>query len=324
MERRLIFGTATALALLFAGCMGGAPTGTAQGLVDDARDAAGERVDDPTLVRVTGLEPFRHEVEEHGEEREEFWLHLDDDNADGQAPGWLYTFRDGTTLYRVAVYASGEVLGEALEADPDEREPDEPGTPLQGWEVDTDEVAETLADHPDWPAPRENDTVRWSLSMREGEPVWRVSNDDGLVIISSDERRAFVHAGNGTVLAVEERERGFRAPEEEPRRESDVEESSGTVSPSDDVEASIEVEGPGRVEAVLEAEASELGEGGGSVTFELLRDEEVERSTTLEESGSATRKLTVENARPGEWTARASTSDDVRDVTVVVRGNWTE
>lgn len=314
---------ASALALLLAGCIGGAPTGTAQGLLDDARDAAGERVDDPALVRVTGLEPFRHEVEEHGGEREEFWLHLDDDNADGQAPGWLYTFRDGTTLYRVAVYASGEVLGEALEADPEEREPDEPGTPIQGWEVDTDEVAQALADHPDWPEPRENDTVRWSLSMSDGEPLWRVSNDEGL-FFSSNERRALVHAGNGTVLAVEERDRGFGAPDDEPRREFDEDRASGTVTPSDDVEASIEVEGPGRVAAVLEAEASGLGAGAGSVTFELLRDEEVERSTTLEESGSATRNLTVENAGPGDWTARASTSDDVRDVTVVVRGNWTE
>lgn len=303
--------------------MGGAPTGTAQGLLDDARDAAGERVDDPALVRVTGLEPFRHQVEEQAEGRDEFWLHLDDDNADGQAPGWLYTFRDGTTRYRVAVYASGEVLGEALEASADGRETDEPGAPLQGWEVDTDEVAETLAGHPDWPAPRENDTVRWSLSMSDGEPIWRVSNDEG-VIFSSDRRTAVVHAGNGTVLAVEERDRGFGTPEEEPRREYDEDRASGTVSPSDDVEAAIQVEGPGRVAAVLEADASELGAGGGSVTFELLRDEEVERSTTLEESGSATRNLTVENAGPGEWTARASSGDDVRDVTVTVRGNWTE
>lgn len=159
--------------------------------------------------------------------------------------------------------------------------------------------------------------------MRDGEPVWRVSQTEGILGFSGG-LTAAVHGGNGTVLAVH-REPGFgEEPEEEPGNETVQEQREGTVTPSDAVEAGIELVWPGHVQGILEAQASDLGPGAGSVTFELLRDGEVRRSTTVEEGGAATRNLTVEDARPGEWTVRASSDDDVRDVTVTVRGTLSE
>lgn len=318
MERSEILLAATlTVTAVAAGCLGGsAPTATARDLVDDARDAAGERVGEPTLVSVNGLEPFRHVPPEDPGDDAEVWLHLDEDNTNGEAPGWFYEFRDGSIRYGVAVYANGEVLAESRE-----RGVEDPVEALDGWEVDSPDVARGLADHPDWPEPRENETVGWELSMVDGEPLWRVSRSEG---VFGGGRTALVHAGNGTVLAVRE-DPGFGPGDGGgPDREHDESRETGTVSPTDDVEARLEVEGPGRVEGILEADASQLQTGTGSVTFELLRDEEVQRSTTVEDPGPGTWNLTVENASPGEWTGRASSSDDIRDVTVVVRGNWTE
>ncbi len=192
------------LGVALSGCVGGVGTITAKDGVSAAREAA-EALDEVTgsavLIGVTSLEPFS---EVHDEDDDaHVYFHLDDNPGDGVAPGWLYEFAVGDAYVAIA-YASGlGVLAEVVDGGGFE---DEEPPAIEGWDVDSDDVADILAGEEEWPEPTDATAVAWVLHPGEECPVWSVESID---LETEEWVVAAVDACNGDVLEIGEPSHGF-------------------------------------------------------------------------------------------------------------------
>lgn len=189
-----------ALALVTAGCLNILrDRATAMELSNEADEAAEAWDDEAQLVAVIGLELNDTAIEEpdgeaDGDDAEDENQTGDDDNAtsdeednrteeddeddpfdrlarypddelqDGQAPAWGYVYQAGNRTYAVAIGANGTVLAEETDED------DDPETPVEGWEVDSDEAAEIIAENNDtWANAGDDGGVWYALAQDEPE-----------------------------------------------------------------------------------------------------------------------------------------------------------
>lgn len=171
------------LALITAGCVGGATAGTP---AMEPRESASEEAtawdEDARLVGVFAADLSQQEIQEERreanrsdeEEADRFRLHraarsADGEVGDGKAGRWLYEYRAGGRAYRILVAANGTVLDTARgPAEEDE-------APIQGWEVDSDEAAEILAENNDAFADAEGArSAFYALfaNTTDANPVW--------------------------------------------------------------------------------------------------------------------------------------------------------
>lgn len=183
------------VAVAFAGCLGGGDTMTAKDGLDKATDTAKAWTDGPGLVGVMSVEPFKR-MFEAGEG--EVLVHLDGSQGDGRAPAWVYLYQGVDRLVFVVNAAGLGILAEGWMSE-DDWGLDEDAVVIEGWKIDSDEAADALADHPDWPEAAEDLMVFWGLTMEDGEPYWQVEAEN-----MTSTWTARVHAGNGTVMEVEE------------------------------------------------------------------------------------------------------------------------
>lgn len=179
-------------ALGAAGCIG---TVEAQSSTMELREKADEQAaawdEDAQLVGVFGLEMAQPEGPEDDdgnessangtaeaedaeadEEQDPFdqvARTADEELKDGQAPAWLYSYQAGNRSYHVAIAANGTILAEETERD-DDRE-----TPIEDWEVDSDEAADVVAENNEtWSRTDDARSVMYGLGQNgtEEDPVW--------------------------------------------------------------------------------------------------------------------------------------------------------
>ncbi|MEA3136663.1 MAG: hypothetical protein QOC71_944 [Thermoplasmata archaeon] len=195
---RLPLMLAAALAAsLFAGCLGaGGQTMTAREGLGDARSAAEAWADggDLELLGVVAIEPFKHirYESDDGDYKAEYVTHLDSNPGDGKAPGWAYGFYTGERCVSIVLAAGLGVLAEGYETCDGDVET------LPEWSYDSDQVAEILADHDEWPDLGEDGTYFWGLFNDEGKALWAVGGEgeDGETVFAS------VDASSGEVLEI--------------------------------------------------------------------------------------------------------------------------
>lgn len=287
------------VAMLAAGCIGAAGEGTvpAGDLLATARQAAAERIDDPELVRVEGVEPPRRvETEE-----QTIVIHEDPVPGDGKAPGWVYTFEDAGRTVTVALRADGEIVAESVDDDPG------PTEPLGDWSLGTDEAAEAVFEHPNVSEPGQEVVVRWTLTGGD-EPVWKAAlSTPG----SFDEQSVVVDARDGEVIEVE----GCR--------DADTMDggmasrgTSGTVTPASETEVEIELSHTGAIDA-----SWDLQGGFGEATAELLHDGTVVETETM--SGGGGHTVGLSEAEPGRYVARLTTEEGAHDASIELSATWT-
>lgn len=185
-----------------AGCVGSpGETLTMRDGLGDARAAGGQWGDDLQLTGAMAIEPFRRVVDEDedGTVRGEFVTHLDRSPGDGRAPGWLYAFLadDGRCVY--VAWAAG--LGSLAEGWEDCGEDDEAEVlPLPDGILDSDDVADLLAAHADWPEADDSATLTWDLfTDDDGVALWEVSFSN-----ATQSATAVVDARSGNVTVDEE------------------------------------------------------------------------------------------------------------------------
>lgn len=135
----------TAIALVTAGCVGTVSAGDpAMEPRTTAEDAASDWRANASLVSVfTAEDPEPNATDDTAEDAplEARVDRSDGELADGEAPAWLYTYRAGGDELKLVVAANGSIVDRSVsEADPGQ-------TPIEGWEVDSDTAAETIAEH---------------------------------------------------------------------------------------------------------------------------------------------------------------------------------
>lgn len=295
--------------LLTAGCLGATSTDASDDNLGTARDAASEFIDEPALVEMWGIEPPR----EARDNDTTVITHLDDDQGDGEAPGWGYRFIGPETEGIVLVAAEVGVIAEVYE----DRDDDELDPPIRNASVESPEVAEILNDHPEWPSMQENTTVFWHLEhdAEEDRPIWTVEAGDGAELFFDERTRATVDASTGEVLEIERIEDGFEggpATEGGCSRET----SSGQVTPTDDLSVETDLGGTGEV--TVETEATGLG----PLNVTLTGPNGTVWSTTYDVQGSASEEKTAEEVPPGTYEATASTEDGAFDVDLEIVAQW--
>lgn len=285
--------------MLAAGCVGVLPDGTvaAGELLSTARQAAAERIDDPELVRVEGVEP-PHRLE--SEERTVV-VHEDPEPGDGEAPGWTYAFAGEDRLVTVAVRAEGEVVAEAVDRRP------APVDPLGDWSLGSPEAAEAIVEHPKVTEPGEDVVVEWTLTGGD-EPVWEVAMH---VPDSSGWQEIVVDARDGEVLSVEGcwdasgASAGFSAGN-----------TSGPLTPASDMSVDTDLPHAGWIDVSWALEG-----GIGEATAELIHNGTVVETFPM--SGSEGHGVAYGETGPGHYVARLTTEQGAHDAEVGLSAAWT-
>lgn len=299
-----------AAVLLTAGCLGTTSTDTSDDHQDTARDAASAFMETPRLVGVWGVEPPSHARDNHSI----LVTHLDDGPGDGEAPGWGYRFVGPNSEGVVLVSSDVGVIAEYYE----QRDVgDETQPPIRNASVTSEEVAETLREHEDWPAMDENTTVLWNLAQddEEDRPVWTVDAAKGPSIFFDERTRAVVDASTGEVLEVEDVQDGEVGPGPGGggcNRQS----SSGQVTPMQDL--SVEAELGGRGEVTVETEAT----GVGPLNVTLTGPNGTVWSETYDVQGPENDARSTEDLPPGTYEATASTDEGALDIELEIAAQW--
>jgi hypothetical protein len=250
---------ASLAAALFAGCLGGGgQTMSAREGLEDAHSAAEAWADgeDLELLGVVAIEPFKHirYEDQDGEYEAEFVTHLDSNPGDGRAPGWAYSFYTGERCVSIVLAAGLGVLAEGYETC------DGDVDALPDWSVDSDEVAEILEGHDEWPDLGEDGTYFWGLFNEDGTALWAVGGEgeDGetayaAVDASSGEVIEIVHEVEGDIEAIFEAEAEVEATE---TGGSDMDgESMPYLGPGDEMVAELDLDGMGRIDVQVGANA---------------------------------------------------------------------
>lgn len=286
-------------AMLAAGCVGALADGTvpAGELLSTAWQAAAERIDDPELVRVEGVEP-PHRVET---DDQTLVVHEDPRPGDGQAPAWTYTFLGRERAATVAVRDDGEIVAEVVDASPQGLEP------LEDWSLDSDEAAEAIVAHPGVSEPGEDVIVEWRLAGG-GAPVWEAALHTPA---SLGRQKIVLDARDGEVIEVE----GCRDADSR-RGEGSIGNTSGPLTPAFDMSVDIDLPHPGWVNV-----SWSLHGGIDEATAELLHDGTVIREETM--AGVGGRSVKVAEADPGTYDARLTTEDGVHDAEIGISAAWT-
>lgn len=201
-----LFACLSLLLVPLSGCIAGVGTMSAQSGLDQAIDHAEGLLDEgvaPVLVGVASIEPFQHYLEQDGDDEYEINTYADATQGDGKIPGWAYAFCVGDDVVVVFLAAGLGPLADYRET----RECDEDDVQdyaIEGWEVDSDEAADILAERDDWPEPREDTVTLWTLAqMPDGEgstqPFWAVETE---TLGGDDYAYALVNANTGEVVAI--------------------------------------------------------------------------------------------------------------------------
>jgi hypothetical protein len=165
--------------------------------------------DEPLLMGVGSIEPFKRYYDV--EEDLEINTYADSQQGDGKIPAWAYVFCVGDDRVIVLQAAGIGVLADIRdggECDMEGSDFDLADFAISGWDIDSDEAADILADHPDWPEPTEDSMQFWFLEKmpqldpdaeEEGYPVWQVEYE-------SEERSvsAAINANTGEVIEISE------------------------------------------------------------------------------------------------------------------------
>lgn len=285
--------------MLAAGCIGAAGEGTvpAGDLLSTARHAAAEQIEDPELVRVEGVEPPRRvETEERT-----IVVHEDPEPGDGETPGWAYTFAGQDRAVTVAVRADGEIVAEAVDADPG------PTEPLGDWSLGSEEAAEAVFEHPNVSSPGEEVIIRWTLTGGD-EPVWEAAlSTPG----SFDEQSVVVDAREGEVVEVE----GCRDADSMDFGFSGGN-GSGVISPASELAVRTELPHEGTVNVSWRLEG-----GVGEATAELVHDGSVIHEESM--SNVEHRTIGYAEAEPGRYVARLITERGVHEAEIGLSTTWT-
>lgn len=311
--------------LIVAGCLSAAAsTESAESLESTAADRQEDRTENGELVALWGVEPPRH-VED---EQVTVDIYLDEETFDGQTPGWAYAYLGDDKAGIVVVGDTIGVLGEAwytFEGD-ESQEAEEEITPIDGWEIDSEEAAEILAGDDRWPEMTASWATSWQLMQHEEGPVWRVEATNVTTHGFGSSISATVSASNGTILSMHEDEHdGFEPefddedPDDAPREGScSATQSSGTVTPVNDVTAEIELEDEGRIEIEVATR------GAGPLDLAVLEDgeEEVWSDARLV-TGPGGITAVVRDLPEGDYVVEAATDAGAIDVTIDARGAWT-
>lgn len=174
------WGVLLAVALALAGCVGPFDDGiTAMDVREDANEEASEWNENATLVGVFGLEVSQRLFDMATREAEEesdihnVTYRADESRGDGKTAAWVYEYVAANGTYTVVLADNGTVLHEEV----DEDEPDENFTAeaIEGWEVDSDEAADIVAENNDtWERAEDANITFYALEKDEDEsdPTW--------------------------------------------------------------------------------------------------------------------------------------------------------
>jgi hypothetical protein len=225
----------------------------------DARSAAEAWADgeDFDLIGAVAVEPFKRiSYEEDGETVAEYVTHLDGNPGDGRAPGWAYGFYTGERCISIVLAAGLGVLAEGFEACDGDIDA------MPDWSVDSDEAAERLGDHEDWPDLGEDGTYFWALDNDDGIALWMVgaSGEDGETAFaaldaSSGEVLEVVHGFEGDyegLIAEEEAGAGNLSPGGGSDSDAD---SSVAMALGDELVAEVDLGAMGRIDIQVSANA---------------------------------------------------------------------
>lgn len=227
---------------------------TAREGLDDARSAAEAWADGKglELLGVVAIEPFKriNYTSDDGQDSGEFITHFDGNPGDGRAPGWVYGFYTGDRCVTIVLAAGLGVLAEGYDTC------EEDVQPLGDWAVDSDEVAEILAGHEEWPDLGDDATYFWGLfGDEEAGAMWVVegSDQDGTTV------EAVVDAQSGDIIEITQDEgSGFFGADEQ------VPVEAGKVGPGQDGMTPVHDEASAALVAgdSLTATIDLLGSGG--------------------------------------------------------------
>lgn len=311
--------TAVALAVLVlaSGCLASSSTEPAESMEDEARDAVTDRLEDPQLVQLWGIEPPSH-ARETGEE---LVTHLDDEAGDGQAPGWAYHFEGEGWEAIVLTAAEVGVIAEFYER---HAEGEAPEQPLADRSVSSQAAAEALRANGSWPTMNTNTTVAWQLVQAEGGedtdhegPLWAAHVQKGITDPFDDGLVGVVDAQTGEVLEIGESEDGGFGPASPAGGGCDQDAASGQVTPTQELTATVQLEATGQITAEATRNA-----GVGELNVTLEGPNGTLWTTTFDGAGSAGRESSHDDQPAGEYTLTASTADGAHDVELQLRGEW--
>lgn len=311
-----------ACVLVLSGClMASGQTESAMALEDEARDRAEDELDDPELVGLWGIETPREVTSNDSELR----IYLDEDPGDGQATSWAYAFLGEERGGIVVVADEIGVLAEYWEDADLEDEDDRP--PSLSWQVDSEDVASTLAANETWPEMTDAHALSWELEHEDNVTQWEVHTQE----VSFDEETrsytAHVDAESGELLDIRSGSTGHAEPVEpvdedagssDYERGCNQESASAALTPGDEVTTDeVELEAPG----TLALSVSYTGAGPLDVEVHDEEGEAVfEDSTTM--VGSSSYDRTIEGASEGEYTLTASTGSGSATVDAQLTAVW--
>lgn len=317
--RWMVLGMACLVAL--SGClMASAQTESAMSLEEDARDRADEKLQDPDLVGLWGIEtPYEVTSNES-----ELKVYLDETPGDGEAASWAYAFLGQERGGIVVVADEIGVVAEYWE-DIDVEEEDRPES--LAWQLDSEAAAALLAENDSWPAMTDAHALSWELEHEDNTTVWDVHTQE----ISFDEEtrsyHAVVDAETAEILAIDEGSTSSETPpggvEEDTESASyergcNQQDASGTVTPVDDVATDpVDLEHPGMLALTVSYN------GAGPLEIEVLDDDGqtvFEDSTTMVGSGSYDE--TIQGVGEGEYTLTASTGSGSGTASSEITAVW--
>lgn len=316
---------AVLLAALVAGCLGGpGQTMTAREGLDDARSAAEAWADgeDLDLIGLVAVEPFKHIQYESddGDYEAEYVTHLDGNPGDGRAPGWAYGFYTGERCVSIVLAAGIGVLAEGWETC------DEDVDSMPDWSVDSDEVAEILQGHDEWPDLGDDGTYFWGLFNEDGDALWAVggSGEDGETVFASvdadsGEVLEIVHEVEGDIEAIFDAEAETTTPIEDFGGSDSDSDNAPLMAYGDELVAEVDLDGMGRIDVDVSANAVV---NSLTLTVEGPYGEVEEDDLGGIIGGVSQQGRTFEDLPAGHYTITLSSGGSAVLVSLVVNAEW--
>lgn len=307
--------------LVFAGCLtAAAQTDSAMSLEEEARDRAEEKLEDPQLVGLWGIETPREVVSEDAELR----VYLDDEPGDGKAAGWAYRFigqeRTGIVVVADQVGLVAEYWEDMGDSAPEERPPG------LAWEIDSEEAADILAGNESWPQMTPSHAVSWDLQGAGNETVWTIEATEVNVSGHSEDVHAHVDAETGEILAIEHDAGALpMTPAATASTTSataagnggcNQASNSGRVLPTQDVSADVELPEPGRIQLAVSYSAA------GPIDLELANEEETVWEDSVMAVGGGLSQESIHDLEEGDYTLTASSTTAAGNVQLDLTALW--
>jgi hypothetical protein len=296
LMRRLALGLA--VTMVTAGClMASAQTESAMSLEDTARETAEETLEDPRLIGLWGVETPKEVTGEDQTLR----IHLDDEPGDGNAAGWAFRFAGEEQTGIIVVGDEVGVVAELYETYDGDDRADERET--LGWEVDSEEAAETLRANASWPTMTDAHALAWELEREDDRTVWSVEAREVNTSGPDEDYTGVVDAETGEIVAIDEDEARVYAaePAEAERGGCERDRDSGQVTPQEKLETSTLLAEEGQASVSFDYS------GAGPVELTLYQDRETVWQEEITAAGSDTYEATIEDAEQGIYTLEATT-----------------